>query len=496
MKSAIALLFLVRSTAAYNNGVMQKPPMGWQTWCSVGPCGVDHCFDGQIRAMADTLVKSGMKDLGYDHIVLDDCWHPSRDEKTGELVPFARFFPDGMVPVIDYLHNLGIKFGLYTSVGDVTCHGGWSPGSLGHFKQDANTFAKWGVDYVKVDYCGKGDDPSGHQNLSKAMNATGRPMALELCRGPYQNEDHWGYAPEYAQGWRATGDHHDEFSSVIQQVNAVKGKGSWSGPYGYAYLDMMMTGGQGCESQGTGGKGESGHWNWTVPEHCPGMTDAQYRTEASLYVIVSSPMMIGTDLRLMTPIMKELLLNEEAIAINQDYMATPGDAVEACTNSVFAAAPSPPAPAVCSVTLGTQVSKSHCTAGATFGCTNGTDTMWVTDGCRGVFTCNGVENVHCGHDGDRASHCACTSGPGPSPPSGLDGDVWVRKLTNGNFAVAVPNWGNAAAELSFCLDSIGWTGGATANVRNVWNKTDLGVVHGKYTATVAAGDTLLLTLSK
>lgn len=207
-------------------------------------------------------------------------------------------------------------------------------------------------------------------------------------------------------------------------------------------------------------------------------------------------MMIGTDLRLMTPIMKELLLNEEAIAINQDYMATPGDAVEACTNSVFAAAPSPPAPAVCSVTLGTQVSKSHCTTGTTFGCTNGTDTMWVTDGCRGVFTCNGVENVHCGHDGDRASHCACTSGPAPSPPSGLDGDVWVRKLTNGNFAVAVPNWGNAAAELSFCLDSIGWTGGATANVRNVWNKTDLGVVHGKYTATVAAGDTLLLTLSK
>ena len=91
-----------------------------------------------------------------DHIILDDCWHPSRDNTTGELVPFPRFFPDGMVPVIDYLHNLGIKFGLYTSVGDVTCHGGWSPGSLGHFEQDANTFAKWGVDYVK----GKSLSPS------------------------------------------------------------------------------------------------------------------------------------------------------------------------------------------------------------------------------------------------------------------------------------------------------------------------------------------------
>ena len=80
--------------------------MGWQTWCSVGPCGVDHCFDGQIRAMADTLVDTGMTKLGYNHIILDDCWHPSRDE-NGTLVPFARFFPNGMKPVIDYVHSKG-----------------------------------------------------------------------------------------------------------------------------------------------------------------------------------------------------------------------------------------------------------------------------------------------------------------------------------------------------------------------------------------------------
>lgn len=322
---------LAVAASAYNNGVMMKPPMGWQTWCSVGPCGTDHCFDGQIRAMADTLVSSGMRDLGYDHIVLDDCWHPSRDNITGELVPFPEFFPDGMVPVINYLHGLGIKFGLYTSVGDLTCHGGWSPGSLGHFEQDANTFAKWGVDYVKVDYCGHGDSPDGHKNLSRAMNATGRHMALELCRGPYQEEDHWGYAPQVAQGWRATADHHDEWSSVLQQISAVKGRGKWSGPYGWAYLDMMMTGGQGCPSQVVGGSGENGKVNWTVPEHCPGMTDSEYRSEASLYVIISSPMLIGTDIRLMRPIMKELLFNEEAIAINQDYQGTPGDVLPGCS---------------------------------------------------------------------------------------------------------------------------------------------------------------------
>merc|ERR1712211_32995 len=106
----------------------------------------------------------------------------------------------------------------------------------------------------------------------------------------------------------------------------------------------MMTGGQGCEDQGTGGSGESGHWNWTVPKHCPGHTDDEYRSEASFYVVVSSPMMVGTDIRLMTPIMKELLLNKEAIAINQDYEAVPGDAVTACHGQE-------PVPATCSVSL-------------------------------------------------------------------------------------------------------------------------------------------------
>ena len=127
---------LATAVSAYNNGMGERPPMGWQTWCSVGECGEDHCFDGQIRAMADTLVLSGMKDLGYDWVVLDDCWHPTRDNATAELVPYPRFFPDGMKPVIDYVHSLGLKFGLYTSVGDRTCHGGWSPGSFGHYERE------------------------------------------------------------------------------------------------------------------------------------------------------------------------------------------------------------------------------------------------------------------------------------------------------------------------------------------------------------------------
>lgn len=409
---AFLLTTLAWSVAAYNNGMSMKPPMGWQTWCSVGPCGVDHCFDGQIREMADTLVSSGMHALGYEWVILDDCWHPSRDEKTGELVPFERFFPNGMKPVIDYVHSKGLKFGLYTSVGDRTCHKGWSPGSYGHYEQDANTFASWEVDYVKIDYCGDHDSPGrsveGHKNMSIALNKTGRAISYMMCRGPYQKEDHYGYAFDIAQGWRATDDHHDDFNSTLHQLNSVRGKSTWSKSYGWAYLDMMMTGGQGCEDQGTGGTGEDGHWNWTVPKHCPGHTDDEYRTEASLYVVVSSPMMVGTDIRLLTPIMKELLFNDEAIAINQDYEAVPGDAAVAC------------------------------------------------------------------EDG---------------------GEVWVRHLSNGDFAIAMPNLGDHEANISFCLDSLKWPHGDAAHVRDVWAKKDLAVVNKKFTAKIRSHDTLLLRIS-
>jgi len=289
----------------------------------------------------------------------------------------------------------------------------------------------------------------------------------------------WGYAPGIAQGWRATDDHHDNFGSVRQQVEAVRGKGSWSGPYGWAYLDMMMTGGQGCANQCVGPTSEAGHCNWTVPAHCPGMNDAEYRTEASLYVVVSSPMVIGTDLRLMTPIMQELLLNEEAIAINQDIEATPGDAVLAC---------GPPPPAVCSIDLEAQASKTACVTGDSFGCTNGSWSMWASGGCRGRFACNGRGGVPCGAAGYGYAICDCYQHDAAD-------EVWLRKLSNGSFAVAMTNWEDRPAVMTVCLGSLGWPHGNSAAARDVWAKTDIGIVEGSFTATIAAHDTLLLLLA-
>lgn len=385
------LLTLISTPLAYNNGMARKPPLGWQTWCSAGPCGTDHCFDYQIKETAQAMVDSGMQKLGYEWVVLDDCWHPTR-ASNGTLVPHADFFPDGMTPVVDFVHGLGLKFGLYTSVGTRTCHGGWSPGSYGYYEEDAQLFASWGVDWVKMDYCGGHDSPEGHQNFSRAMNATGRPMVLELCRGPYETEPGWGYAPQIAQVWRATDDHHDEFKSTLQQVAAMSANPAASGPSGWAYGDMMMTGGQGCP-------GYDPH----TPQHCPGQSDAEYRTETSLYAVLSSPMMIGTDIRLLTPIMKQLIFNEEMLAINQDAAAPPGQKVSM--------------------------------AGA---------------------------------------------------------DAWVRTLTDGRVAIALPNLGTQDTPMTVLLDAAGITGGAGAALRDVWNKADLGVHTANYTSTVAMHDTLLL----
>ena len=158
-----------------------------------------------------------------------------------------------------------------------------------------------------MDWCGDERSAEGHANFSKALNATGREMILELCRGPYAGEDGWGYAPQIAQVWRAAKDHHDDFSNTLSQINALAAHPDWSGPFGWAYGDMMMTGGEGCDP-----------YDPAVPTHCPKQTDAEYRTEAASYAVLSSPMMVGTDVRNMTKIMEELLLNDELLAIQRD----------------------------------------------------------------------------------------------------------------------------------------------------------------------------------
>jgi len=246
-----------------------------------------------------------------------------------------------------------------------------------------------------MDWCGAKCAPEGHQQFSKYLNATGRPIVLELCRGSYQDQSKWGYAPQVAQIWRATGDHHDDWNSTMEQIKSVVGKSTWSGPYGWAYLDMIMTGGEGCKGQSP---------DETL--HCPGQTNNEYRTEFSVYAITGSPILIGTDIRNFTAIMKSLILNPEVLAVNQDYMSTPGDLVHVCG---------------------------------------------------GKF------------------------------------QVWLRKLSDGRMAVAIPNYSGASTTISVCFADIG--GKQTMSVRDLWQMKDLGQFDKMYSVQIEKHDTVFVIIS-
>jgi len=320
MRVIVAVLALAAALGvAYNNGEAERPAMGWNTWCAYGPCGTDRCYEWEVKAVANAMLANGMHAAGYRYINLDDCWASHLRTADGALQPSPDRFPSGIPALTAWLHARGFKFGLYTSAGNRTCESGGRPfpipGSFGHYKQDAATFASWGVDYVKVDWCG--DDLTNpeaqHTAFSHALNATGRHMWLELCRG-------YSYPPPpyvaaVANSWRISGDHHDQWANSASDIEhaALAAATGRSGKYNWGYNDFLMTGGQGCSPPGNG----SG-------AHCPGMTDDEYRTNFALWSVLASPLIVSTDVISMAPIMYTVLLNMEAIAVNQENLTPAG----------------------------------------------------------------------------------------------------------------------------------------------------------------------------
>jgi len=331
--------WLVGAAHAYDNGVSRLPPMGWNTWCTYGSChqsfepqldpNHDICNAAEIISVANAMAANGMKPLGWQYINLDDCWIAANRSAIGGIQVDPARFPDGLGPVISHVHSLGFKFGLYTSAGDTTCNtyghpvGTWPRhGSLGHYKEDTATFAAWGVDYIKIDWCGDmhgHDAETLHSNFSKWLNATGRPIHLELCRGYTTGPGKISsYVSKVAQSWRVTGDIHDDWESgTASTIELLVNNSKLGGPFGWNYGDFLVTGGAGC--------GSAPPSTATGPYlHCPGQSPAEYRTQFSVYALAASPLIVATDIRNMTDIMKSVLLNPEIIAINQQA-STPGD---------------------------------------------------------------------------------------------------------------------------------------------------------------------------
>ncbi len=302
-----------------NQGLAKTPPMGWNSWCGFST-GVNEAV---VRRNADAMVNSGMKDAGYQYVIIDDWWAMRSRDKDGNLQPDPNKFPQGMKALADYVHYKGLKFGMYTDAKSLTC--GRFPGSYGHYEQDAKRFAEWGVDYLKVDW---NDDPnpapahSLYSEFSKAL-AVYRPTLYNICE--WGKCRPWSWARKSGgHMWRTTFDLIDRWDTdvdsnfgngIVRIVDQNECLGAFAGPGGWNDLDQLFAGLYGNSWQsGKKAKGD--------PKG-PGCTDTEYRSQMSLWCLLSAPLIAGCDLAEMDQVTRETLTNPEAIALDQDPLGIP-----------------------------------------------------------------------------------------------------------------------------------------------------------------------------
>lgn len=283
--------------------IAERPPMGWNSWNTFGK-DIDEEL---IFRIADTMVEKGYRTAGYEYLVIDDCWALKERDAKGDLVPDPEKFPHGMKAVADYVHGKGLKFGMYSCAGIMTCAG--YPSSYDHEYRDAALFAEWGVDYLKYDYCNfpqNADGMNRYHTMSMALKATGREICFAACN--WGSEQSWNWMRSIgAHTYRSTGDIFDNYRSFMGIFQSQLEHFSQSGPYCFNDLDMLTV--------GMYNKG-----NVAIGKPC---TDGEYRMQFSLWCLAGSPLMIGADIRDMTPQMEALLLNQALIDVDQDKECRP-----------------------------------------------------------------------------------------------------------------------------------------------------------------------------
>lgn len=278
-----------------DSGVARTPPMGWNSWNHFG-CEVSAQL---IRETADAIAAGGLRDAGYQYVVIDDCWQVARDAR-GRLVADSVRFPGGIKPLAEYVHARGLKFGIYTDAGRKTCQG--RPGSYGFEDLDARTFADWGVDYVKEDWCyAEGlDAPTQYARFREALAKTGRPIVLSICEWGSANP--WDWGPATGNLWRTTGDIEDSWNSMLSNLDLSAQHASAARPGAWNDPDMLEVGNG-------------------------GMTDDEYRAHFSVWAVMAAPLIAGNDVRGMSQATRDILTNGEVIAVDQDSLGVQGTVV-------------------------------------------------------------------------------------------------------------------------------------------------------------------------
>lgn len=395
MRKILCLMLCLASSAFAQKweGLALTPPMGWNSWNTFASA----INEKVVRETADAMVANGMRDAGYVYIVIDDTWSLRERDANGSLVADPVKFPNGMKALADYLHAKGFKFGIYSCAGKTTC-GGY-PGSWGHEFQDARLWASWGVDYLKYDWCdhGTADARDAYGRMSAALRAAGRPVVFSLCEWG-QNKP-WEWAASVGHLWRTTGDIYDSYD----------GRKGWESGW-KRILDQQYSLVDNVGADGLNKFAGPGHWN--DPDMLEvgneGLTLAESRAHFSFWCMLAAPLMAGNDVRHMSPEIRAIMTDKDAIAINQD-------------------------PA--------------------------------------------------GKQGFRAL----------SEPA-ADREIWVKELSNGEWAVCVLNTGAAAKDLTVEWGRL-WTIQGKFTVRDVWAKKDLGDTSKPYIAHLESHDVALFRLA-
>ena len=296
----------VKSTEG--NLLAPTPPMGWMTWNYFGT----DINENIIHEIADAMVSSGMVKAGYDHIMIDDGWQGGRDNKNN-MIPDPKKFPSGIKSLADYVHSKGIKLGIYSDAAQLTCAG--YTASLGFEEQDAKTFASWGIDYLKYDYCGAPSDSNTakirYKKMADALRNSGRQIVFSICEWGGRQPWFWA-AGVGGQLWRTTGDVRDSWKSLMYNLDINAKLESHAGPGHWNDPDMLIVGLRGS-------KGPAGDLGGT------GCNDIEYQSNMSLWCIMASPLIATNDVRNMNEEVRRILLNDEAIAIDQDVLGKQGE---------------------------------------------------------------------------------------------------------------------------------------------------------------------------
>ena len=283
--------------------ILLTPPMGWNSWNTFG----SNISDTLIRETARVMKDKGYLDAGYEYIVIDDCWSLKERDAQGRLVPDPEKFPYGMKALSDYVHALGFKFGMYSCAGVQTCAG--YPSSFDHEYVDAKTFAEWGVDYLKYDFCNfpaSADCVNRYATMSMALKASGRDILFAACNWGVQEPWKWMKSIGVHM-YRSTGDIQDNFKSFSDIARSQLSNFCMSGASCFNDIDMLTV--------GMYGKG-----NVAFGQSC---TDLDYQTQFSLWCMLGAPLMLGGDVRDMKPFAEKLVLNPGLLRINQDAECRP-----------------------------------------------------------------------------------------------------------------------------------------------------------------------------